>query len=83
MPASYRHGDFPSIPSLRFVAHSASFPTSVKEALTSFGVAIQGPQCIAGEVLPGYHVSGLIHSDGVKYQSGGSKPHWKEGDSSH
>src|SRR5215218_6461651 len=33
MPASYRHGDFPSIPSLRFVAHSASFPTNAKDIL--------------------------------------------------
>jgi hypothetical protein len=31
VPASYRHWDFPSIPSMRFVAHSASFPTDVKD----------------------------------------------------
>ena len=50
MPASYRHGDFPSIPSLRFVAHSAELPTEVKEVLTMFGVRgkIVGPPHTVG-----------------------------------
>ena len=57
MPASYRHGDFPSIPSLRFVAHSASFPTGGK------GIMTRAPyRCAVGLMIKTDEVSGLCGS---------------------
>jgi len=35
----YRHWGFPPISSMRFVAHSASFPTGVKEVLAMFALS--------------------------------------------